>query len=147
MASKASRPKKAWPTDGSPAKLEEDIVLPLRRAFEQAYTLQRINENKSIRWNGLPSPNENINFNDILAVEAIAEAEENDSDALEVLLNIAVELGIEQGRRMERQSLKPSVKLFERGVNTLEEKAGLLATLARKRLQKVYTEVMTKGKK
>ena len=95
-----------WPDNDKPAQAS-DILKPIRDAIEFAYTLRRKNEGLDIPYTGHDigeeekacciSPHNGIN------AEAIEFAlDHNGMDALHEILGLALLLGIEQGRRMER---------------------------------------------
>ena len=98
---------KAWPLRDKPAHFD-DITLPLRHALCQLYRLERL-ELVDIEWTGLdtgeltragcPSPDA------LLTKAAIQHNEKKDRYALDIILLIALQLGIEQGRRLTLQDL------------------------------------------
>jgi hypothetical protein len=100
---------KPWPKDGKPASFGEDILPPLLRAIRFAYDLKRRNAGKSVPWNGLDigeeekvgchTPKVKLSRRQLKYSE-----EEQGRDVLEEIVGLAVQLGIEQGRRIDRTS-------------------------------------------
>jgi hypothetical protein len=93
-----------WPGDGSPLHIEE-LVNALRQAICFAYDFKRRNEGRTIRWTGPeligPELAHRANIRTTLLAQNLKYAEEDQGrDALTTLLEIAVALGIEQGRRI-----------------------------------------------
>ncbi len=97
---------KPWPKGGKTVSFHE-ITEPIMNALRFAYSLHRKNEEKDIPWEGLDIgesqkatcfvPDENLSA-DSLAFQL----EDQGRTPLEVIVGIAVQLGIEQGRRVER---------------------------------------------
>lgn len=122
-------PKK-WPADDEPASFE-DITRPLARAVRFAYNLKRKNRDKDIPWTGLDvGPGvEHVSFGaakKLAASNLKYSEEEQGRDALEELLGLAVQLGIEQGRRIavtgpEFKTLKIKLQLAKLGVHLDDE--------------------------
>ncbi len=105
---------KAWPDEKSVEF--DDLCEPVCKALRFAYKLQRQNEGSSIPWTGLdlgqrelvcsPSPDDKLSASSLQFDD-----EDQGRDALEVIVAIAVQLGIEQGRRMERSEYRPNREL------------------------------------
>jgi hypothetical protein len=104
-----------WPKDGSPAKYA-DIIEPLMEAFKVGATWRiKAPADRDIPWAGLPitrtanilTPDERLS----------AGGRKYDSDKgrsfLCVMFEIAVQLGIEQGMRLEREGNKTTVDLLD----------------------------------
>jgi len=99
-----------WPKDGSEVSFSK-IIDPVREAILFAYDINRKNKNRSIPWAGLDigkderatsfSPNERLRLKNL-------KYSENDQgrDALDEILGIAIQLGIEQGRRAFKNSVE-----------------------------------------
>lgn len=97
---------KPWPKTG-PASFD-DITSSLRAAILSAYTLKRKNRSKDIPYDGFdtsprlrasyPSP-----INALKAKSLAFDEEDQGRDALDVLIGIAVQVGIEQGERIYRE--------------------------------------------
>lgn len=101
---------KKWPAGGEPATFER-LVGPVRDALEQAYTMVRKDRRRGIRWNGPPIGEAEramcLEFDDALRASSLKESEiDQGRDALDTILGIALQLGIEQGRRIERKRRK-----------------------------------------
>jgi hypothetical protein len=99
--------KNALPTD-EPYKFD-DMADPVLKAIRFAYKLERRNKNKNVPWNG-PRLGENMRANspefaERLRAGRLAYAEEDQGrDALEEIIGIALQVGIEQGRRIAKSS-------------------------------------------
>ena len=96
--------KRKWPKDDKPVDFE-DIIFPLVEAFKFSYELNRKNVDKSIPWRGLPQGKSCRHVcpehTDVLKLESLRYAWDSQGrDLIETLMIIAVQLGIEQGRRM-----------------------------------------------
>ena len=79
-----------WPFDGSPYWDWREMIRPLVAA------MKRIEAGKAPRYNGLDTPSRSH------AALLQHEAETGDRDYRETIIGIAIQLGIEQGMRMER---------------------------------------------
>lgn len=98
---------KAWPAKGTVNF--EDMTGPVCEAIRFAYDLSRKNHNWSIPWTGYnigaralvggPPPHLRLRRDSLHYDEY-----DQGRDALEVLVGVAVQLGIEQGRRMGEES-------------------------------------------
>lgn len=94
-----------WPENDEPAAFEE-ISEPIIKAIRFAYRLVRRNKTKDIPWSGLDlGQNEKVTCSrpmTKLTADHLAFAlEDQGRDALEEIVSLAIQLGIEQGRRME----------------------------------------------
>lgn len=101
---------KEWPKDGSPVSFEE-IVVSLRKALLFGYKVERKNKDQDIPWDGLNiGPKELstcLSPEEALTAEMLAYDEEDQNrDLLDVVLQLAVQLGIEQGRRLAHEESK-----------------------------------------
>lgn len=111
---------KVWPEKDKPASFE-DLADPFIKAINFAYDLTRKNENKSIPYNGYENgelaccPSIKTMFKkDSLAYNL----EDQGRDALAVIITAAIQVGIEQGRRIamtssEVETLRIQAKLGE----------------------------------
>lgn len=105
---------KPWPDNNAIAAFA-DIVSPIRDAVNQAYSLKR--KHGTIKWSGLDighkekvgcfSPDED------LSVNSLAYHAERDRDPMDVIIGIAVRLGIEQGRLRAEETHQGLVYLAE----------------------------------
>lgn len=105
---------KPWPKDGKHASFHE-ITGPIVKAIQFIYKLKRRNQEKDVPWKGLDIgeslkatcfvPDEN------LTADSLAYQLENQGRSpLEVIIGLAVQLGMEQGKRVERGE-RTSLKL------------------------------------
>lgn len=104
---------KTWP-DQSKTVQFTDLTDPICEAIRFAYDLKRKHQNKDIPYKGYDigkvtgcyQPDEN------LTQESLEYQDENqDRDALQVIVGIAVQLGIEQGRRQLLKSQETKMTL------------------------------------
>lgn len=102
-------PTLEWPSDGSPLSFDQ-ITTPILAAIRQAFTLARKDRRKSIKWTG-PEIGKGEQACSLLAAERLKATNlvyaENDQgrDALEEIVGLAVQLGMEQGRRVGKSSI------------------------------------------
>ena len=102
---------KEWPDDGSPARFEK-IVVPVARILRQILTKRRRvipQRNLKIKYSGLRLGKSEratcLDVDELLRPEQLCEIYENQGrDVVETIVGLAVQLGIEQGRRLERQN-------------------------------------------
>jgi hypothetical protein len=84
----------------------DELADPVLKALRFAYKLERRNLGRNVPWNG-PRLGKSmrascIDFKDRLRSGTLAYAEEDQGrDALEEIVSIAIQLGIEQGRRLQ----------------------------------------------
>lgn len=108
---------KKWPKNPNETVRFDELVTPLRKAVKYAYKLTRINVKKDIPWTGYehgdyigttnPDPEEMLNR------RWQSHEREQGRSPIDTILAIAVQLGIEQGMRLERQRGGPRVSLVE----------------------------------
>jgi hypothetical protein len=101
-------PSRGWPSDGSPLNFER-IGDPIIKAIRFAYRLERQNGRRSIPWNGpeigwqeracCPTIAERFKAGNLAYVE-----DDQGRDALVEIVSAAIQLGIEQGRRLAKSS-------------------------------------------
>ena len=95
-----------------------DLADPVIKAIKFAYKLERRNEDKDIKWTGYDigerdkitcfSPDEK------LTAESLAFAlEDQDRDALSEIITVAVQLGIEQGRRISKRDSESEMQVIK----------------------------------
>lgn len=107
-----------WDKEKSKTARFSDLADPIIKAIKFAYKLERKNEDKDIKWTGYDigerdkatccSPNER------LTRESLAFAlEDQGSDALTEIITVAIQLGIEQGRRICRGESESQMGLIK----------------------------------
>lgn len=94
---------KQWPKDGKTVSFHE-ITGPLVKALKFTYNMQRKNREMDVSWKGYDIGNDlkatSFSPDENLKAESLAYQEEDQGrDASEVIIGIAVQLGIEQGKR------------------------------------------------
>lgn len=114
-----------WPKDGKTVNFRE-MTEPVVDAIRFAYRLERQNDGQDIPWHGLalgkgetvcgPQPDEKLNAENLRYDD-----EDQGRDALTVLVGLAVQLGIEQGRRMTKAGRQTGVDLMRLSIETLAE--------------------------
>ena len=94
-----------WPKDG--VADFEDLASPLVSAMRFAYELKRVNAHQDIPYKGYDRSSLLhccVPIADKLSAEGMMfDYEDQGREAVEVIIELAIQLGIEQGRRMERQ--------------------------------------------
>jgi len=91
-----------WPEELETLRLRE-LSAPVCKALRFAFKLQRRNTTKDIPWEGPDEiPGDSPDLPDRLTLESLRRQREGaEVDTLEAIVVIAIQLGIEQGRRME----------------------------------------------
>ncbi len=116
---------KKWPEKSAVVRFT-DITQPIMRAMRFAYTLKRKNRQRDIPWEGLDIGKEEqaCCFSPIEKLTAFNLEYSLDSqgrDALTEIVGVAVQLGIEQGRRMAHQDMTSRIdilKLMHQGMHS-----------------------------
>ena len=116
---------KEWP-EGSATARFTDITEPVIQAMRFAYTLKRKNIQRDIPWEGLDIGREEqaCCFSPIEKLTAFNLEYSLDSqgrDALTEIVGVAVQLGIEQGRRMAYSDMASRIhilKIMHEGMNS-----------------------------
>ncbi len=97
---------KKWPDNDKPASFE-DVAEPFVKAVKFAYDIKRKNEDKSVPYNGY----ENGDLACCPSIKTLFSKESLDynlddqgRDALTVIIQAAIQVGIEQGRRIAMES-------------------------------------------
>lgn len=108
---------KDWPKDGSPAVFE-DLNNAVRDVVRHCYTIRRKNKDKDVAWKGPEFPEcmraTCIPFDLALQADNLKYSQEDQGrSAMDVIIDIAIQLGIEQGRRMYKSELKHNVNRLE----------------------------------
>ncbi len=98
---------KVWPTSNKPARFS-DLAGPIVEAIRFAYKMRRRHTDEDIPWHGLEiSEKEQVTClcaEESLSADALAWClEDQGRDALEEIIGLALRLGIEQGRRLEKR--------------------------------------------
>ncbi len=112
----AKRNDDRWPKGKSECASFEELTEPIVRALRFAYNFQRKNNKRAIPWTGL-SLGPDCAATSLSPEEALSKdsltwsLDEYGRDALEVVVQIAVQLGIEQGRRLAMNKLKEQLAL------------------------------------
>jgi hypothetical protein len=113
---------KAWPEDGSPASFD-DIIDPILKAFRAGVVWQDKKSmlNRSIPWSGLPQGIRGLSLLPpdqwLTAACRRWDREEHGRDLPTILFCIAIQLGIEQGVRTERQHQESERALIRNGLS------------------------------
>lgn len=112
---------KRWPANDEPSSFYT-ILYPLRRAFDFGATWERKNADQDVPWTGLGIGKDllvsDFDADEKLKAERIRYgAEEQDRDFVSTILGLAIQLGIEQGRRCERKRLKMDIDTMRIGLD------------------------------
>jgi hypothetical protein len=100
-----------WPKNPSQCADFEQLTEPILKALRFAYQLERKNKNMRIPWTGLDTGPDCaatcLAPEEALSKDALAWAlDEHGREALEVIMQVALQLGIEQGRRLALNKMK-----------------------------------------
>ncbi len=117
---------KKWNKQKDKTARFSDLADPIQRAIRFAYKLERKNIDKDINWTGYDigeddkatcsSPNEKF------TAECLAYAlEDQDMDALQEIITVAIQIGIEQGRRIHRKQVNSHLSGAKLGIDILQE--------------------------
>jgi hypothetical protein len=115
-----------WPKDNETVSFW-NLTGPVCFAIRQAYELVPKDYGKKIVWSGLTLPKNmkvtSLEFDERLIRKQLEyEEEDQGRDPLEVIVGIAVQLGIEQGRRLNEKDKVPIVDLMKIAISMLESK-------------------------
>lgn len=116
---------KEWPEKSATVRFT-DITEPIIKAIRFAYNLKRKNTQRDIPWEGLDIGKEEqaCCFSPIEKLTAFNLEYSLDSqgrDALTEIVGVAVQLGIEQGRRMAHSDMASRIrmlKIMHKGMNS-----------------------------
>jgi len=107
---------KKWPKSKSEPAPFDELISPIKFSVRFAYELNRKNIGKNIPYEGYdageivglsdPPANEKLSAEGLQWVE-----EDQGMDALDVLVDLAVQVGIEQGKRIERAKFQERMAL------------------------------------
>lgn len=123
---------KEWPTDGATVRFV-DLADPIVEAIRFAYDVKRKNRGKDIPWNGYNIGERALlschNQQERLTAGSLAYAESDQGrDALTEIISVAVQLGIEQGRRMEWEHMADWLPLAKLSMTSVQEFLDRLST-------------------
>jgi len=111
-----------WPSDNKPIESIEEVLKPIRRSLKRAYNLTR-SKRKSIPYDGYTHGQQILAIcpdpETALTKEDLKRSYANGKDVLDVILLIAFQLGIEQGKRLEAQQ---PINLYAKSLVDLEFK-------------------------
>lgn len=107
-------PLVSWPEDGSPLS-EDTLVRLVRGALLFTHGVRRHNQGFSVPWHG-PGQGELTEVGTLDPAEALSAEElaKPGRDALEAVIEVAIQLGMEQGRRVTMMRLEGRLALLER---------------------------------
>ena len=116
----------SWPKDGKHIRFTK-LTGPVYRAICDAYTLTKIDYGEGIKWTGPDLPESmaatSLPYNERLTREQLEYSEQDQGrDPLEEIIGIAVQLGMEQGRRLAKYDLKVALELLDMGVRMVKGK-------------------------
>ena len=97
---------KVWNSEGKPENFS-DLVNPLVDAIKFSYKLERKNEDKDIPYEGFDIGDReqisNLSPDELLKAKSLEWSKDDQGrTALEEIIGIAFQLGIEQGRRIDK---------------------------------------------
>lgn len=105
---------KKWPKNNKAADFDE-LCKPVIKAVKEAYNLKR--KEKDIKWTGLPIGQTEAagcpEFSEALSAEGLAYHGERGREPIDVIISIAIQLGIEQGRRMTAEIYEKEIKYMK----------------------------------
>ena len=113
---------KQWPDNNGRVPFWE-ITGPICDSIRAAYKLERINEDKDVLYNGLDIGKDipDLRPDQKLTAENLRyDKEDQGRDALEVLIGIAVQLGSELGKRIEKRQMLDRVAMAAGDCNFYE---------------------------
>jgi len=114
-----------WPKDESKTIPFRDLARCVRNAFLQGANWERINKSKNIKWTGPPqgkySAVVSLAFGVSLRAKTLRVDEEDQGrDFLDRIIGIAIQLGVEQGRRIHNEKNKSWVNMMKMLVKNIE---------------------------
>lgn len=106
-----------WPKDDKRMSFEE-LTFPVYKAIRKAYKLSPKDYGDRINWTGPELPKSMgascLTYDKLLTRENLEYSEQDQGrDPLEEIVGVAVQLGIEQGRRIIKEDLKIPIDLLE----------------------------------
>lgn len=119
--------KISWPKKNKPASFRE-LVKCLRHAFLQGASWTRINEDADIKWAGPGQETltgaTSLEYEEWLMAENLRYSQDDQGrDFLDEIFGIALQLGMEQGRRVQARRDEPKRDLVRLIVKSLNEAA------------------------
>ena len=140
-----SMPGTHWPQDESEPLELQDLVRPLRNAIRTAYTLERNSLDVDVPWTGPEGTGiettgclENAEALSAENLRYQEEEQEEERDTLWLILGIAIRLGCEEGRRIDRERAGP--KPFDPELDAIADK------LTREAVTRRRAELEKRGK-
>lgn len=115
---------KQWPKNGKTVSFRE-LVKPVREAILFAYRIERVSKNRSIPWTGLNVGDDTL-VGDFSPAEKLRRSnlhyseESQGRDALDEIIGIAIQLGIEQGKRSSREKQSGDIVLIDLSLKTAQ---------------------------
>ena len=116
---------KDWPKDQNETASFTDLTEPLREVVSQAYVLKRKNEEKDLNYDGYNVGQDTLvcSHDPVTALTATQLKYDNDEqgrDAMKIILGIAVQLGIEQGKRLAFRDMKSNFDMIRMAKESLD---------------------------
>ena len=114
-----------WPKDESKPASFRELAKCVRKAFLDGANWERINRSKNIKWTGPPqgkySAPVSLAFGVGLRAKTLRVDEtEQGRDFLDHIIGIALQLGVEQGRRIHNEKNKSWVNMMKRLIENIE---------------------------
>ncbi len=111
--------KLEWPVNGDPLMFE-DLCASIRRAIEFAYRLKVKNLSEGIPWDGPELDLEDEYFDNPskkLTGDYLRWAKkERKIDALDTIIAIALQIGMEQGRRSSLENFREAIERGDKSI-------------------------------
>ena len=119
---------KKWPEDDTKTVYFNELVDPMIKAIEFGYKMERINEVKDIPYDGYDTEMEEqttcYNPKETLSVKNLKfSLEDQGRTLLEEAIGIVFQLGVAQGKRILRNSMKGSMKLMKSALKIYEKES------------------------
>lgn len=127
---------KQWPDKNEMVDVEK-LLTPVRHSLGRAYRLTRINQGADIAYEGYDIGKE-LRVTSLSPKQALTAVElewsesQHGRDALDTILLIAFQLGVEQGQRFEREKVEEKLDLLHLilNSNSYEEQLAKVKKLA-----------------
>jgi hypothetical protein len=116
---------KNWPVDDTKTVYFSDLTESVANVIRFGYELKRINRNKNIPYKGynIDIEEQSGDFDPVrkLKAENLKYSEEEQGrDLIHEAVGIAVQLGIAQGRRMQREKMKMGIILMKLSIKNIK---------------------------